>query len=146
MTDTNNNTKECSICLESDNLPYFIDLSCGHSFHQYCIGEWFTKKLDILICPYCNQKDTNILIFDCILQNKVYSSSIKHKQERIIIFISPKCSVRDLVYRLAITVHLPPHKMILNINNITTINTKNISTINTYTTNQLNNLFYKLIL
>lgn len=146
MSDINNNTKECPICLNSDNLPYFINLSCGHSFHQHCIGEWAIKKSDILICPYCNQEDTNMLIFDCKKQNKIYSSSVDYKQERIIIFISPKCSVRDLVYRLSITIHIPPHKMLLNINNIITINTKNNNALNNYTTNQLNILFYKTVL
>ena len=47
---------ECSICLKVRN-GYFSKkkrvLSCGHSFHEGCIKEWFNNKNT---CPFCRQR------------------------------------------------------------------------------------------
>jgi hypothetical protein len=39
----------CSICLSGDSLDYRT--TCGHQFHEECIGEWL--KSGIKTCPNC---------------------------------------------------------------------------------------------
>lgn len=42
-------TKECPICLESDN-EVFEKLDCKHEFHVKCINKWFKYNKN---CPLC---------------------------------------------------------------------------------------------
>lgn len=41
----------CAICL--DELIECKAVSCGHSFHDDCISEWFNKKN--VTCPMCRK-------------------------------------------------------------------------------------------
>lgn len=47
------NNEDCSIC--SETMTSGKSLSCGHSFHGGCIGEWIIEKRE---CPLCRRKIT----------------------------------------------------------------------------------------
>lgn len=45
--------EECSLCLEEyKNGEEVLRPSCGHFFHEACLGPWLTKSL---LCPVCRQ-------------------------------------------------------------------------------------------
>jgi hypothetical protein len=46
----NVHAKECSVCFEKTTTGGVCTLSCGHSFHNNCIGPWFEQDHR---CPYC---------------------------------------------------------------------------------------------
>ena len=60
----NNDTCECSICMSDDDNNLSSNkgkLSCGHTFHEHCIKQWFLKSKNT--CPYCRCViDVNALI------------------------------------------------------------------------------------
>ena len=55
---TNQNTEECSICIESNENKLCRELKCGHTFHCKCCDKWFRENNT---CPICRlELDTNI--------------------------------------------------------------------------------------
>ena len=47
----------CPICLEKLGRNY-VQLACGHMFHQTCLGKWTAFSLDqsnIASCPMCRE-------------------------------------------------------------------------------------------
>ena len=50
MHATNHTIMECSICLEECHTHHVV-LTCTHTFHRSCIGQWFDKG--ITNCPMC---------------------------------------------------------------------------------------------
>jgi hypothetical protein len=49
------NECECSICLNDDITPQTGGmLSCGHTFHNRCISDWFVRGRK-LTCPNCRR-------------------------------------------------------------------------------------------
>lgn len=44
--------RECSICLETTNGPWFSVRRCGHKFHPACIERWFNSATR-RACPLC---------------------------------------------------------------------------------------------
>ena len=45
----NDDTLECSICLENNTD---LKLPCNHCFHEKCLAEWFEEKPT---CPMCRK-------------------------------------------------------------------------------------------
>ena len=60
----NDDTCECSICMSDDTTTTSLKkgkLSCGHTFHEHCIKQWFLQSKNT--CPYCRCViDVNSLI------------------------------------------------------------------------------------
>lgn len=46
----NNQTEECSICLDLDNGQTWVILPCGHKFHGSCVSLWLNTHQT---CPIC---------------------------------------------------------------------------------------------
>jgi hypothetical protein len=46
-------SEECPVCLESCCHKNLLTLPCGHSFHTWCILEWFDKQMT---CPVCRRR------------------------------------------------------------------------------------------
>lgn len=45
-------TTECSICLDTGDMPSWRSLPCGHSFHEKCLLEW-ARRARHRTCPLC---------------------------------------------------------------------------------------------
>jgi len=60
--DENNNDDEspiCIICLTDLNNETVKSISCGHTFHQNCIDNWFQENLNNPSCPFrCKIEET----------------------------------------------------------------------------------------
>ena len=50
---------ECSICLECINVSTTgrVEMSCSHTFHLKCIGQWLNKNSS---CPLCRTKPSEL--------------------------------------------------------------------------------------
>lgn len=46
----NNQTEECCICLDNDNIYEWSILPCGHKYHTKCVSEWLNTNQT---CPIC---------------------------------------------------------------------------------------------
>jgi len=55
---------DCAICMDEINKQTgLVTLSCEHSFHFYCIDEWFYKQLvqgNHQTCPCCRSEGTKL--------------------------------------------------------------------------------------
>lgn len=50
VTDESATTSNCAICQESLSPAHIRLTHCGHTFHNQCITEWFTRSVH---CPNC---------------------------------------------------------------------------------------------
>lgn len=46
------NDKECVICYDNEDgiNKHWVQLQCGHQYHQLCIDQWIVKRN---VCPIC---------------------------------------------------------------------------------------------
>jgi len=76
LTVCNVHAKDCSVCFEKTTTGSVCTLSCGHAFHNECIGPWFERDHR---CPYCRtcvrrpkiQVEINVLIMSDTVVNDV---------------------------------------------------------------------------
>ena len=69
LTVCNVHAKDCSVCFEKTTTGSVCTLTCGHAFHNECIGPWFERDHR---CPYCRmcvrrpkiQLEMNVLIMN----------------------------------------------------------------------------------
>jgi len=54
----NNQTEECCICLDTDNIRAWSILPCGHKFHWECVSTWIRSNKT---CPVCRHNVIPIL-------------------------------------------------------------------------------------
>ena len=50
----------CAICLTSLKNETVKTISCGHTFHQHCIDDWFKENPNNPSCPFRCKKNTNL--------------------------------------------------------------------------------------
>ena len=86
---------DCSICLNTINIPDSINLSCNHRFHKNCILKCIKKGFNF--CPNC-KKTLTILDISHILSDK--NSDIIHTLKNEL--------KRNLLKKSNISIILPP--------------------------------------
>jgi len=50
----------CSICLDDIDNEDIYYLKCNHSYHIYCINEWFDSLAKKYTCPECRKTHCHI--------------------------------------------------------------------------------------
>lgn len=58
---SNEDIKECPICLENIEDTNILKFNCLHSFHEECIKEWWEKNKGDRFCLICNQLSDEIV-------------------------------------------------------------------------------------
>ena len=68
MTNFNLESKICTICRDDIDEQLYVELNCGHKFHQSCITKWssfapgdFLDWVKIK-CPDCREGDVPIVL------------------------------------------------------------------------------------
>uniref|UniRef100_A0A1Y1NHE7 RING-type domain-containing protein n=1 Tax=Photinus pyralis TaxID=7054 RepID=A0A1Y1NHE7_PHOPY len=52
---TNDNPRECSICLDTLKISKTRSLCCGHIFHDRCVSKWISSQQPRPTCPVCRR-------------------------------------------------------------------------------------------
>lgn len=93
----------CIICLEDNSLK-FINLSCKHEFHEYCLYKYYNCLIKNnrfeLSCPLCRTVDNKYLmkltykqinknkLNQTLLKKDVLKTTLQKKSNKVYIYVS----------------------------------------------------------
>ena len=73
MAKVENNSEQCSICMEDISDENKIITECKHTFHKDCFDQYdYINRKNILRCPLCNKVLRIPVIDDEIIENEIH--------------------------------------------------------------------------